>query len=227
MTASPELGIMFNFIGFGVGAVVYVLEAKRRKMDMSRTREVALVGVLAGVVLATVAQWIYAFAVGGPGQWMENGGKTILGGVIGGWGAVELWKRKIGIKESTGSFWALAIPAGEIFGRIGCWFHGCCGGRETAVPWAVMRDGKLVHPTQIYLSLAALLTLIVVWRFRDRPDVFWISILMWALGRVVIEPLRVSSVASPWLVPGICAIVALFAGMRLAKTWRMNRIQMV
>ena len=227
MTNDPALGVLFNALGFGVGALVYILEARRRKMDLSRTREVAMVGVLAGVLLATASQWIYAFAVGEPGQWMENGGKTILGGVIGGWGAVELWKRKIGIKESTGPLWAMAIPAGEIFGRIGCWFHGCCGGRETQVPWAVFRDGKLVHPTQIYLALAALVTLVVVWRFRDRRDVFWISILMWALSRTVIEPLRVSSLASPWLVPGVCAAVAVFAGVRLVKIWKVNQVQAV
>jgi phosphatidylglycerol---prolipoprotein diacylglyceryl transferase len=218
---NSTLGVLFNMIGFGVGATVYVLEARRRGMNMSRTREVALVGVLAGVLIATLVQWGYAYFVGGPG-WMANGGKTILGGVIGGWGAVELWKRKIGIKESTGVLWAMALPAGEIFGRIGCWFHGCCGGRETSVPWAVFRDGAWRHPTQIYLSVAALVTFLVVWRLRDRPDVFLISIFMWALGRLMIEPWRESSLATPWVVPAVCAAVAVFVGAKLVRSWRIK-----
>lgn len=222
---NPVLGVCFNILGFGVGALVYFLEAKRRKMDFSRTTEVAMIGVLVGVVLATVSQLIYNFAVLGHFSALTSGGRTIVGGVLGGWVAVEIAKKRLGIKESTGPLWALALPAGEFFGRIGCWFHGCCFGHQAELPWSVYQHDAWRHPTQFYLAGAAAISFSVIWYFRDRTDVFALSLLLWAGSRIVIEPLRESSSPSPWLVPAICAGIATFAIYRLTKSWKINLLK--
>ena len=214
---SSLLGVLFNMIAFAVGGAVYFFEAKRRQLNLSRTTEVALTGALVGVVAAAAAQWAYAFVFHSHDAPLANGGRTILGGVLGGWLGVEISKRRLGIKESTGALWALALPAGEIFGRIGCWFHGCCFGRVCDLPWAVLQHGAMRHPTQIYLSLAALFSFVVLYLLRDRVDLFALSLLLWSVSRIIIEPLRESSIASPWLVPGICVIVAGYAGLRLYR----------
>lgn len=212
---NPVLGYLFNALAFAVGALVYFSEAKRRKMDLSRTREVALMGVLVGVLAASIGQWSYGIFAFGSGS--ESGGRTILAGVLGGWLGVEIAKRRLGIKESTGVLWAVALPAGEAVGRIGCWFHGCCYGRVCTLPWAVHQHDAWRQPTQFYLSAAAAITFVIVWTLRDRTDIFALSLLLWSISRIIIEPLRESSVATPWLVPAICTGIAVYAANRLLK----------
>jgi len=53
---------------------------------------------------------------------------------------------------------ALYIPIAQAFGRMGCFFTGCCYGIATSVPWAISYTHPdtlaplhvLLHPTQLY-----------------------------------------------------------------------------
>jgi phosphatidylglycerol:prolipoprotein diacylglycerol transferase len=57
-----------------------------------------------------------------------------------------------------GDFFIPALALGHALGRIGCFLAGCCYGKETNVPWAVVfKDknssavlGVHLHPTQLY-----------------------------------------------------------------------------
>lgn len=98
-------------------------------------------------------------------------GKTVLGGLAGGYAGVEATKALLGIRFSTGDGFAVALPVGQAIGRVGCFFNGCCWGAETEVPWAVWLHEAWRHPTPLYeaaldLGLAALLW---SWRARDWP----------------------------------------------------------
>ncbi|MEQ1821489.1 MAG: prolipoprotein diacylglyceryl transferase family protein [Fimbriimonadaceae bacterium] len=208
---NTALGVGFNVLAFTVGALVYFWEARRRNMNLSKMREVAMLGALIGVVAASVGQWGYAVF---SGSHSVGGGRTIVAGVLGGWLGVEIAKRRLGIRESTGPLWALALPAGEAIGRIGCWFHGCCYGKVCSLPWAI--NGR--HPTQFYLSIAAMASFGLIWWLKDRVDVFALSLLLWSIGRIIIEPLRESSTPTPWLVPSICVVVATYATIRLVRS---------
>src|SRR5207247_6012464 len=134
---------------------------------------VSSAGVRGGVLGAKVTEW-------GLGHWQtlashpatmldpRLGGRTIIGGVLAGWLAVEIAKWRLGIRRSTGDLFALALPAGEAVGRIGCFFNGCCYGVPSHVPWAVFQHGAWRHPTQFYAALlaAALFGLLVMLRNR-------------------------------------------------------------
>ena len=48
---------------------------------------------------------------------------------------------------------ALSIPLGFVFGRIGNFLNQELIGRETDVPWGIMVDGVLRHPSQLYEAL--------------------------------------------------------------------------
>jgi len=48
---------------------------------------------------------------------------------------------------------ALAIPLGFVFGRIGNFLNQELIGRETDVPWGILVDGVLRHPSQLYEAL--------------------------------------------------------------------------
>jgi phosphatidylglycerol:prolipoprotein diacylglycerol transferase len=68
----------------------------------------------------------------------------------------------------------LMIPpliAAHAMGRIGCFLNGCCYGRPTDVPWAVVfhQEGIPRHPTQIYESLALLVLFFILKRIERPP----------------------------------------------------------
>ena len=184
------IGSLFNALGYAVGGALYWYEAKRRKLATEGISRIVLIGAIAGVLLARLVERI---AEGGQFASLldpTNGGRTILGGVIGGWIAVEITKRRMGIRTSTGPLWAVALPAGEFFGRIGCWFNGCCYGRACSLPWAVRQHGEMRHPTQFYLALSAAAIFGIVWWGRDRIRVFPLYLVLWSLSRFVIEFFR-------------------------------------
>src|ERR1041385_21380 len=82
------------------------------------------------------------------------GGKTIVGGLLGGWLAVELMKKYVGIEQRTGDLLAIPICVGIAIGRIGCFLTGLPDktyGAATSLPWGVdFGDGVRRHPTQLY-----------------------------------------------------------------------------
>ena len=85
---------------------------------------------------------------------ISPGGKTIVGGLLGGWLAVEIVKRASGIRRRTGDLFALPLCAGIAVGRIGCFIAGLADdtyGKPTHLPWAVdFGDGIGRHPVQLY-----------------------------------------------------------------------------
>jgi phosphatidylglycerol:prolipoprotein diacylglycerol transferase len=88
-------------------------------------------------------------------------GKTITTGLIGAYLGVEIAKLLLDVRVKTGDSFALPLALALAVGRWGCFFHGCCHGVETDLPWAAWfllstPDGPrwaLCHPTQVYESL--------------------------------------------------------------------------
>jgi prolipoprotein diacylglyceryltransferase len=81
-------------------------------------------------------------------------GKTVTTGLIGAYIAVEFAKWTMNIRIKTGDSFALPLALALAVGRWGCYFNGCCYGRESDLPWACdFGDGVRRHPTQLYESL--------------------------------------------------------------------------
>ena len=98
-------------------------------------------------------------------------GKTIVGALLGGLIGVELTKKLLGIKRSTGDVFVYPLIVGTAVGRIGCFLTGLSDrtyGIATTLPWGVdFGDGIYRHPTQIY-EIIFLLVLIVFLQVRSR-----------------------------------------------------------
>ena len=124
-------------LAYGVAALVFWWMARRRGMVNDSIARVMGAGLIGGLLGANLLQLV---ATGLPG-------KTIEGGIVGGWLAVVWVKRRFGIERPTGDLFALAIPAGEAIGRIACFVGGCCYGKAANVAWAVQEHGELRHPT--------------------------------------------------------------------------------
>jgi phosphatidylglycerol:prolipoprotein diacylglycerol transferase len=95
-------------------------------------------------------------------------GKTVLGGLAGGYLGVELAKKAVGITVSTGDAFAVAIPLGQAIGRVGCFFNGCCYGTPTSLPWATHLAGAHRHPTQLYEAMLDLGLAALLWSLRGQ-----------------------------------------------------------
>jgi phosphatidylglycerol---prolipoprotein diacylglyceryl transferase len=185
------LSAIFYVFGYGTGIGAFAYIAKRRRLFTSGVWNVAWAGLLGGLVGANLAQWIASLLT--PSAYPM--GKTVIGGIIGGYLAVFLYKKHIGLKRPLGDLFAFALCAGEAVGRFGCYFGGCCYGKPFAGPWAIFQHDALRHPTQIYLSIAALITLCVLFWLEKKqklPEnaIFYIQGVFFGSFRLAIEFFR-------------------------------------
>lgn len=78
-------------------------------------------------------------------------GKSIIGGLIGGYVGVRLIKKILKLRHiRSGNLIAPAIALGMAIGRIGCFLTGCCYGIKTNLPIGIdFGDGVKRLPTQV------------------------------------------------------------------------------
>jgi len=127
------------------------------------------------------------------------GGKTIVGGLLGGWLGVEFVKRIRGIRSRTGDLFAVPLCLGIAIGRIGCFLAGLADdtyGTPTTLPWGVdFGDGIPRHPTQLYEILFLTALAFILHRYNRRPHpegaafrLFLAAYLAWRLLIDFIKP---------------------------------------
>lgn len=125
-------------------------------------------------------------------------GKTVVGGIAGGYLGVELTKRIVGVTHSTGDGFAVALPVAQGFGRIGCLLHGCCAGIATDGPIAVMEAGVRRLPAPAFESALDFALAAALWSIRLRPRPPGALFKLWLIGYAIIrfslEPLRADAV---------------------------------
>ncbi len=145
-------------------------------------------------------------------------GKTVVGGLLGAIVGVEITKKYIGVKQSTGDAFVTPLIFGMMIGRVGCFLTGLDDrtyGTVTRLPWGVdFGDGLLRHPTPIY-EILFLLMLFLLIKFRARylfrsGDVFKFFTIGYLSFRFLIDFIK------PEFHPiiGVSAIqIACFAGL--------------
>jgi prolipoprotein diacylglyceryltransferase len=177
----PELHPVFEALAYALGFAAYkyqrnrsgdVLEEQQRWSVIAAAMLGALIGSRTLGLLEQAPRTHIAIAQ----IVMPGGGKTIVGGLLGGWLGVEIVKRLSGIRARTGDLFAIPLCIGIAVGRIGCLLAGLADdtyGKPTSLPWGVeLGDGVARHPTQAY-EIAFLITLGLVLRFiskRPHPN---------------------------------------------------------
>jgi len=131
-------------------------------------------------------------------------GKTIVGALLGGLIGVEMTKKMIGVRQSTGDSFVFSVMLGMMIGRVGCFLTGLSDrtyGTPTTLPWGVdFGDGIARHPTQLYeIGFLLMLFFALRWlaersahgqpmRSGDLFKLFMIAYLGFRLGVDFIKP---------------------------------------
>src|SRR5262245_14592835 len=163
---------VFETSAYVVGFLAY-LAIRRRRGDRigDADRWSVLTATVVGAAIGSrLLAWVDSDTAGG----VLNGfgGKTIVGGLLGGWIGTELEKIRRGIRMSTGDLYVFPLVIGVAIGRIGCLLSGLPDGTygiATTLPWGVdFGDGVARHPTALYESLFVVALGIALYRIEGR-----------------------------------------------------------
>ncbi len=168
-------------IAIGFLTILYFMQRDARKIgvDPNQVSEMAFWVLVLGVAATRVLHIImYPETYSSPLQWVAiwNGGLVFQGAI-----PAAVIYAYIALKRRGIPFLAMAdvvmpwVPLAQAFGRVGCFFNGCCYGiRSDQLPWGLqfppgsppahshqinygaLPDGWSypIHPTQIYAVLA-------------------------------------------------------------------------
>jgi prolipoprotein diacylglyceryltransferase len=125
------------------------------------------------------------------------GGKTIVGGLLGGWLGVEISKRVTGIRRRTGDLFVLPLCVGIAVGRVGCLLAGLADdtcGKPATFPWAVDLGDRIGrHPVQLYEILYLVLVGVLLSTNIRLPEgarfrIFLAAYLAWRIAIDFLKP---------------------------------------
>lgn len=162
-----------DVLAYGIGFRLYLFLRNRAPSPQLSWEQNAwiFVGCIFGALIgAKILAWAEAPALywalrNDPNFWF--GGKTIVGGLLGGWAGIEVAKKIMGIRTSTGDVCVYPVILGMCIGRVGCFLTGLSDqthGIRTSLPWGVdFGDGIPRHPTQIYEILFLIALGLVLW----------------------------------------------------------------
>ncbi len=153
--------LVFEVLAFFIG-FRYFLYLRKGKTDPIKApdRVWIIIGATAGALLGSrllggLENPALFFEGGGEaGWWYYYQQKTIVGGLLGGLICVELTKKWLGVRVSSGDLFTFPLILGILIGRIGCFLAGVEDGTHglpSTVPWAMdLGDGVLRHPAPLY-----------------------------------------------------------------------------
>jgi prolipoprotein diacylglyceryltransferase len=199
----PELHPLFETLGYVGGYALYRRERRRQGDALTEDKRWVVIAAAAiGALIGSRALGLLEQAPRMGLHWadvLRPGGKTIVGGLLGGWIAVEVAKRFSGIRSRTGDLFAVPLCVGIAIGRIGCFLAGLADdtyGKATTMPWGVdFGDGVRRHPTQLYELLFLVALGWLLWRWNAKPHVngrifraFMAAYLTWRLAIDFLKP---------------------------------------
>jgi phosphatidylglycerol:prolipoprotein diacylglycerol transferase len=246
LTAHPGLHPLFEALGYMAGFAAYrylqrdsgdVLNEQQRWSVIAA----AAIGALVGSRILGVLEQAPAVQIHWPQVFLPGGGKTIVGGLLGGWLGVEIAKRLQRIRTRTGDLFAIPLCVGISVGRMGCLLAGLADdtyGKPTSLPWGVdFGDGIARHPTQAYeIVYLAALAIALRW-LGKRPNangalfrVFMTAYLSWRLVIDFLKPQPVIADMSviQWACVGgllALAISAVYSSPRSAEVAGTRRLR--
>jgi len=194
-------------IGFLIGLTLAKREAQKIGIDPEKIMDLAFYFLISGIVgsrlfyIATTPKTYLANPLEIFKIW--EGGLVFYGAFIGALIAGFIYFKKTKLKVwPVLDVFTPSLAIGHFFGRIGCFFAGCCYGKVCDLPWAVTftnpdslaEIGKPLHPTQLYSAFSNLIIFFILTKIRPHKrfegQLFWTYILIYGINRSIIETLR-------------------------------------
>jgi phosphatidylglycerol:prolipoprotein diacylglycerol transferase len=192
--------------GFLFGILTAQRRAKREGIEPERIGDLGVWLIVSAMLGAKIFHIIFFwndFLAG----WREVGisslrsGFVFYGGFVGATtaGIIYAKVKKLPLWKLADIF-APSIALGHAFGRVGCFFEGCCYGKECLLPWAVhfppphAMAGVGVHPTELYEAAGnlAICGILIAFYHRRRYDgqIWWAYVFLYGALRFNVEFFR-------------------------------------
>lgn len=205
----------FTMLGLLAGLLLYYYELRKRDMLGFEIFWISIAALIGGGIGARLSvAWAHpdyygTFADVPLSYYFAHSGKSIIGGIAGGYLAIYLAKRAFRYTRSTGDCYAAAIPLAMAIGRVGCFLSELPLGRPTSLPWGISVSpaaasyfpdcpGCLqpMHPTMIYEIIFNIIAFVLIVRYRHlivvQGDSVKLYLLAAAVFRFFVEYLRVN-----------------------------------
>jgi phosphatidylglycerol---prolipoprotein diacylglyceryl transferase len=197
----------FIAVGFGFGFALAVRRARREGISFEIVVELLFSCLLASLIGSRLLYVLtdLAFFRRHPLKVFNlwEGGLVFYGGFVlaVAVSVVYLKARRMRIWK-TADLFSPPIALGLFFGRIGCFFAGCCYGTRTDLPWAVVFTNPdslaplnvPLHPAQLYDAANGLFIFFVLIAMKRRKAFdgggFWVLIFLYAVTRFIVEMFR-------------------------------------
>lgn len=205
-------------IGALAGILLFIREAKRRKMNHKLLMDIAIYSLFGGIVGARIVYVLiynpsYYFANPMEVFFIQNGGLSIHGGILGGLivGYFLLKRHKLPIWE-TFDVIAPSLILAQGISRIGCDVFG--GPISSVLPWGIEIDGELLHPAQAYEFLLDYLLFGYLWLRLKKPSYTGQVFLHYLIGylaiRGIVEFARINPmVVGPFSVSHVMSLIGI------------------
>lgn len=190
-------------IAIGIVACIVVLRFLGKKLNVDRkfidaVETTAYAAILVGFLSAAVFQGFYNWRDGG--KFTLTGGITFLGGLIGGvvtfLGIYFITRNKLtGRVTDILPIAPACITIAHAFGRLGCFFAGCCGGIQTDSWLGIKFPGDFykVYPTQLFEAIFLFILFAVIFILVYKKNfkyTFVIYLASYGVWRFLLEYIR-------------------------------------
>ncbi|GEL10423.1 Prolipoprotein diacylglyceryltransferase [Flavobacterium glycines] len=171
-----NIHLVLEYLAFFLGFRYYLFLRKKSTDHISGINRLSIIlGAILGAFLGSrimgflenpvlpdsVESWVAIFNF-----------KTIMGGLFGGLLGVELSKKIIGEKQSSGDLFVFPILLGIFIGRIGCFLSGInefTYGEKTSFFMGMnLGDGLKRHPLALYELIFVSFLFLFLWKLKDK-----------------------------------------------------------
>ncbi len=191
-----------------IGVILCVLmgyyRAKRLEMKAEPVMDLTILCVVMGFVGAKVFFVILSWKqfLSDPLSVLGSSGFVVYGGIVFGVVSALIYCKVKDIRFfEYFDLLAPSVALAQAFGRLGCFFAGCCYGKETDLPIGIVFPddcfapaGVPLLPTQLFSSagdfVIAFVLIRVTGKMRHTGDVGALYLMLYGIGRFCVEFLR-------------------------------------
>lgn len=223
-------------LGIFVALLLFEKETQKRGLDPDITSSFAFWAIVMAIVGSRIG-WVIQYWPMYKGNWLaiinvREGGLAFHGGLIAaiGVGFYYVFRYKLPLAKLADAA-ARPLAIGYVIGRWGCFFNGCCWGKETTLPWGVVSRfvDDLRHPVQLYDSFATLLLFgFITWRSKHSKfggQLFLETLMGFAVVRFIVEFFRDTPMANEVLNQTQMLMFGLFAIPLIIELYRLNQLK--